>query len=318
MIALIFIGRLSGNVSKITIFKKGNFKMVFSFLTKQNNKHSEGNILKEVFRDKINIPTLQMLVGLNDEGEPVTYDLATAPHLLTAGTTGSGVQKSINTMYLSMMEHNTPDDLKLIIIDNFGTEFNSYNKSPFMLTDVITDLKESVRAFRFLVQEMEIREKLLDQSHARNLETYNSKVPDIMKIPRLVLYVDEVSILMYRHGDQIEDFMTRLGAKARSVGITIHINTRFPNEDIIKGKVKANLPSKIAYKLGSQIESDIVLGELGAETLLGKGDSYVRWQDNSRLVRVKGIYLSDEETNSFIDSLVSKYPDEKYYKRIEF
>ena len=292
--------------------------MVFSFLTKQNNKHSEENILKEVFRDKINIPTLEMLVGLNDEGEPVTYDLATAPHLLTAGTTGSGVQKSINTMYLSMMEHNNPDDLKLIIIDNFGTEFNSYNKSPFMLTDVITDLKESVRAFRFLVQEMEVREKLLDQLHARNLETYNSKVPDIMKIPRLVLYVDEVSILMYRHGDQIEDFMARLGAKARSVGITIHINTRFPNEDIIKGKVKANLPSKIAYKLGSQIESDIVLGELGAETLLGKGDSYVRWQDNPTLVRVKGIYLSDEETNSFIDSLVSKFPDEKYYKRIEF
>lgn len=292
--------------------------MVFSFLTKQNNKHSEENILKEVFRDKINIPTLEMLVGLNDEGEPVTYDLATAPHLLTAGTTGSGVQKSINTMYLSMMEHNNPDDLKLIIIDNFGTEFNSYNKSPFMLTDVITDLKESVRAFRFLVQEMEVREKLLEQLHARNLETYNSKVPDIMKIPRLVLYVDEVSILMYRHGDQIEDFMARLGAKARSVGITIHINTHFPNEDIIKGKVKANLPSKIAYKLNSKIESDIVLGELGAETLLGKGDSYVRWQDNSSLVSVKGIYLSDEETNSFIDSLVSKYPDEKYYKRIEF
>ena len=292
--------------------------MVFSFLTKQNNKRSEGNILKEVFRDKINPPTLEMLVGLNDEGEPVTYDLATAPHLLTAGTTGSGVQKSINTMYLSMMEHNNPDDLKLIIIDNFGTEFNSYNKSPFMLTDVITDLKESVRAFRFLVQEMEVREKLLDQLHARNLETYNSKVPDIMKIPRLVLYVDEIAILMYRHGDQIEDFMARLGAKARSVGITVHINTRFPNEDIIKGKVKANLPSKIAYKLGSQIESDIVLGELGAETLLGKGDSYVRWQDNPTLVSVKGIYLSDEETNSFIDSLVSKYPDEKYYKRIEF
>lgn len=292
--------------------------MVFSFLTKQNSKHSEGNILKEVFRDKINPPTLEMLVGLNDEGEPVTYDLATAPHLLTAGTTGSGVQKSINTMYLSMMEHNNPDDLKLIIIDNFGTEFNSYNKSPFMLTDVITDLKESVRAFRFLVQEMEVREKLLEQLHARNLETYNSKVPDIMKIPRLVLYVDEVSILMYRHGDQIEDFMARLGAKARSVGITIHINTRFPNEDIIKGKVKANLPSKIAYKLNSKIESDIVLGELGAETLLGKGDSYVRWQDNSSLVSVKGIYLSDEETNSFIDSLVSKFPDEKYYKRIEF
>ena len=292
--------------------------MVFSFLTKQNNKHSEGNILKEVFRDKINPPTLDMLVGLNDEGKPVTYDLATAPHLLTAGGTGSGVQKSINTMYLSMMEHNNPDDLKLIIIDNFGTEFNSYNKSPFMLADIITDLTESVRAFRFLVQEMEVRSRLLDQFNVRNLEAYNNKVPDIMKKPRLVLYVDEVSILMYRHGDLIESFMARLGAKARSVGITVHINTRFPNEDIIKGKVKANLPSSIAYKLNSQIESDIVLGELGAETLLGKGDSYVRWQDNSSLVHVQGIYLSDEETSSFIDSIVNKYPDEQYYKRVEF
>lgn len=292
--------------------------MVFSFLTKQNNKHSEGNILKEVFRDKINIPTLEMLVGLNDEGKPVTYDLATAPHLLTAGTTGSGAQKSINTMYLSLMEHNNPDDLKLIIIDNFGTEFNSYNKSPFMLADIITDLTESVRAFRFLVQEMEVRAKLLDQFNVRNLEAYNNKVPDIMKKPRLVLYVDEVSILMYRHGDLIESFMSRLGAKARSVGITVHINTRFPNEDIIKGRVKCNLPSSISYKLSSKIESDIVLGELGAETLLGKGDSYVRWQDNSSLVHVQGIYLSDEETSSFIDSIANKYPDEQYYKRVEF
>jgi Ftsk/SpoIIIE family protein len=292
--------------------------MVFSFLTKQNNKHSEENILREVFRDKINIPTLEMLVGLNDEGKPVTYDLATAPHLLTAGTTGSGAQKSINTMYLSLMEHNNPDDLKLIIIDNFGTEFNSYNKSPFMLTDVITDLQKSLGAFRFLVQEMEVREKLLDQFHARNLETYNSKVPDIMKRPRIVFYVDEIAILMYRYGDEIEDIMSRLGAKARSVGITVHINTRFPNKDIIKGRVKCNLDSKIAYKLSSKIESDIVLGELGAETLLGKGDSYVRWSDYANLVHVQGIYLSDEETNSFIDSIVNKFPDEKYYNRIEF
>ena len=292
--------------------------MVFSFLTKQNNKHSEGNILKEVFRDKINPPTLDMLVGLNDEGKPVTYDLATAPHLLTAGGTGSGAQKSINTMYLSLMEHNNPDDLKLIIIDNFGTEFNSYNKSPFMLTDIITDLQKSLGAFRFLVQEMEVRQKLLEQFKARNLETYNSKVPDIMKRPRIVFYVDEIAILMYRYGFEIEDIMLRLGEKARSAGITVHINTRFPNKDIIKGKVKANLPSSIAYKLNSQIESDIVLGEVGAERLLGKGESYVRWSDNDNLVRVKGIYLSDEETNSFIDSLVSKFPDEKYYNRIEF
>lgn len=292
--------------------------MVFSFLTKRNNKHSEGNILKEVFRDKINPPTLDMLVGLNNEGKPVTYDLATAPHLLTAGGTGSGAQKSINTMYLSLMEHNNPDDLKLIIIDNFGTEFNSYNKSPFMLTDIITDLQKSLGAFRFLVEEMEVRAKLLEKFKSRNLEAYNSKVPDIMKRPRIVFYVDEIAILMYRYGDEIEDIMSRLGAKARSVGITVHINTRFPNKDIIKGRVKANLPSKIAYKLNSQIESDIVLGELGAETLLGKGDSYVRWQDNSSLVHVKGIYLSDEETSSFIDSIVNKYPDEQYYKRVEF
>lgn len=291
--------------------------MVFSFLTKQNNKHSEENILREVFRDKINPPTLDMLVGLNDEGKPVTYDLATAPHLLTAGTTGSGVQKSINTMYLSMMEHNTPDDLKLIFIDTSGIEFHSYNKSPFMLMDIITDLKQALRAFQFLVDEMEVRQKILDQFKVRNLEAYNSKVPDVMKKPRLVLYVDEIAMLMYRHGDEIENFMARLGAKARSAGITVHINTHFPNEDIIKGKVKANLDSKIAYKLSSQIESDIVLGELGAETLLGKGDSYVRWSNNPNLVRVQGIYISDEETNSFIDSLVSKYPDEKYYKRIE-
>lgn len=291
--------------------------MVFSFFTKQNKKTSGRKILEKAFFRKNNISPLEALVGVNSEGKPVIYNLATAPHLLTSGCTGSGVQKSINSMYLSLMEHNSPDDLKLIVIDLIATEFISYNKTPFMYTDVITDLQKALKAFNFLIEEMRVREKLLEELGVRNLETYNSRVSVEKKRPHLLLYVDEFADLMYEYGDEIEDSMQRLGQKARSLGITIHFNTHVPNANIIKGKVRANLPSQIAYKLDTPLQSDLVLGEIGAEKLLGKGDSYVKWSTNPNLVRVQGVYLSDEETTSFINSIVNKYPDEKYYNRVD-
>lgn len=292
--------------------------MVFSFLKKRSNKGSGEKSLEEILLDKNNIPPLEVVVGLNEEGEAVTYNLATAPHLLTAGNVDSGVQESINAMYLTMMEQNSPDDLRLIVIDPKVAIFTSYNKSPFMYSDVVTDPEKALGAFHNLVEEMEARSKLFDELRVRNIEAYNNKVSSEQQKPRLVLFVNEVADLMQTHGDKIEEAMSRLGEKARSVGITIHVNTYLPKADVIKGKLKANLPSQIAFKLNSALESDLVLGEKGAEHLIGQGDAYVKWADSDKLIRVKGIQLSEKETNSIIDSTVNKYPDEKYYNRIEF
>ena len=268
---------------------------------------------KKAFIGKKNLPPLQALVGVDTEGLPRTYDLATAPHILTAGTTGSGKSVGINMIYLSIILHNSPDDVKFIIIDPKKTEFTPYKKSPYLYTDVITDMDGAKNAFNAVVTEMERRNSLFEEIGVRNLQTYNQKVSPDKREPYLILIADEVADLIMTNGDEVEDSMQRLGQKARSAGILIHIATQTPRADIIKGKIKANLPSQIVYKVANSIESDIAIGESGAERLLGKGDTYVKWSDNPSLVRVQGVFLTDENINDIIDSTIQKYPDERYY-----
>lgn len=268
---------------------------------------------KKAFIGKKNLPPLQALVGVDTEGLPRTYDLATAPHILTAGTTGSGKSVGINMIYLSIILHNSPDVIKFIIIDPKKTEFTPYKKSPYLYTDVITDMDSAKNAFNAVVTEMERRNSLFEKIGVRNLQTYNQKVAPEDREPYLILIADEVADLIMTNGDEVEDSMQRLGQKARSAGILIHIATQTPRADIIKGKIKANLPSQIVYKVANSIESDIAIGESGAERLLGKGDTYVKWSDNPSLVRVQGVFLTDENINDIIDSTIQKYPDERYY-----
>lgn len=268
---------------------------------------------KKAFIGKKNLPPLQALVGVDTEGLPRTYDLATAPHILTAGTTGSGKSVGINMIYLSIILHNSPDVIKFIIIDPKKTEFTPYKKSPYLYTDVITDMDGAKNAFNAVVTEMERRNSLFEKIGVRNLQTYNQKVAPEDREPYLILIADEVADLIMTNGDEVEDSMQRLGQKARSAGILIHIATQTPRADIIKGKIKANLPSQIVYKVANSIESDIAIGESGAERLLGKGDTYVKWSDNPSLVRVQGVFLTDENINDIIDSTIQKYPDERYY-----
>lgn len=268
---------------------------------------------KKAFIGKESLPPLQALVGVDTEGLPRTYDLATAPHILTAGTTGSGKSVGINMIYLSIILHNSPDDVKFIIIDPKKTEFTPYKRSPYLYTDVITDMDGAKNAFNAVVTEMERRNSLFEKAGVRNLQTYNQKVSPDEREPYLILIADEVADLIMTNGDEVEDSMQRLGQKARSAGILIHIATQTPRADIIKGKIKANLPSQIVYKVANSIESDIAIGESGAERLLGKGDTYVKWSDNPSLVRVQGVFLTDENINDIIDSTIQKYPDERYY-----
>lgn len=268
---------------------------------------------KKAFIGKEKLPPLQALVGVDTEGLPRTYDLATAPHILTAGTTGSGKSVGINMIYLSIILHNSPDDVKFIIIDPKKTEFTPYKRSPYLYTDVITDMDGAKNAFNAVVTEMERRNSLFENIGVRNLQTYNQKVSPDKREPYLILIADEVADLIMTNGDEVEDSMQRLGQKARSAGILIHIATQTPRADIIKGKIKANLPSQIVYKVANSIESDIAIGESGAERLLGKGDTYVKWSDNPSLVRVQGVFLTDENINDIIDSTIQKYPDKRYY-----
>lgn len=268
---------------------------------------------KKAFIGKKNLPPLLALVGVDTEGVPRLYDLATAPHLLTAGTTGSGKSVGLNMIYLSIILHNSPDVVKFIIIDPKKTEFTPYKRSPYLYTDVITDMDGAKNAFNAVVTEMERRNSLFEEIGVRNLQTYNQKVSPDKREPYLILIADEVADLIMTNGDEVEDSMQRLGQKARSAGILIHIATQTPRADIIKGKIKANLPSQIVYKVANSIESDIAIGESGAERLLGKGDTYVKWSDNPSLVRVQGVFLTDENINDIIDSTIKKYPDERYY-----
>lgn len=271
------------------------------------------NFMKAFFGKK-DLPPLQALVGVDTEGNPRTYDLATAPHILTAGTTGSGKSVGINMIYLSIILRNSPDVVQFIIIDPKKTEFTPYKRSPYLYTDVITDMDGAKNAFNAVVTEMERRNSLFEEIGVRNLQTYNQKVSPEKREPYLILIADEVADLIMTNGDEVEDSMQRLGQKARSAGILIHIATQTPRADIIKGKIKANLPSQIVYKVANSIESDIAIGESGAERLLGKGDTYVKWSDNPSLVRVQGVFLTDENINDIIDSTIKKYPDERYYK----
>lgn len=270
------------------------------------------NYLK-AFMGKKNLPPLEALVGVDTEGQPRTYDLATAPHILTAGTTGSGKSVGINMIYLSIIWHNSPDVVKFIIIDPKKTEFTPYKRSPYLYTDVITDMDGAKNAFNAVVTEMERRNSLFEEIGVRNLATYNEKVSPDKRESYLILIADEVADLIMTNGDEVEDSMQRLGQKARSAGILIHIATQTPRADIIKGKIKANLPSQIVYKVANSIESDIAIGETGAERLLGRGDTYVKWSTNPSLVRVQGVFLTDENINDIIDSTIQKYPDERYY-----
>jgi hypothetical protein len=268
----------------------------------------------EAFIGKKDLNPLEALVGIDTEGKPRTYNFATAPHILTAGTTGSGKSVGINMMYLSIMLHNTPDEVKFIIIDPKKTEFVPYKKSPFMYADVVTDMDGAKDAFNVLVTEMERRNSLFEKIGVRNLASYNEKVSPDKKEPYLILIADEVADLIMTNGDEVEDSMQRLGQKARSAGILVHIATQTPRADIIKGKIKANLPSKIVYKVDSGIESDIAIGQTGAERLLGRGDTYVKWSDSNNLVRVQGVFLTDENIEAIINSTIEKFPDERYYK----
>ncbi|OOF88370.1 cell division protein FtsK [Rodentibacter ratti] len=269
---------------------------------------------------------LPMALGKDISGKPVVVDLAKMPHLLVAGSTGSGKSVGVNTMILSLLFRVQPEEVKFIMIDPKVVELSVYNDIPHLLTPVVTDMKKAANALRWCVDEMERRYQLLSALRVRNIEGFNEKIdeyekmgmpipnpiwkpgdtmdqmpPALQKLSYIVVIVDEFADLMMVAGKQIEEFIARLAQKARAIGIHLILATQRPSVDVITGLIKANVPSRIAFTVASKIDSRTILDQGGAEALLGRGDMLYSGQGSSDLIRVHGAFMSDDEVVRIAD-----------------
>ena len=255
--------------------------------------------------------TLPIALGKTISGVPITVDLTSMPHLLVAGTTGSGKSVCINSIIMSLLYKHSPDRCKFILIDPKMLELSSYEGIPHLLTSVITDAKKATSALSWTVKEMESRYRLMSSEGVKNIDGYNHKHK--LKMPYIVVVVDEMSDLMLVSGKEIEGYVQKLSAMARAAGIHIIMATQRPSVDVITGTIKANFPTRISFQVSSKIDSKTVLGEQGAEQLLGKGDMLFMSSAN-KIFRIHGPYVSEneiEKVNSFLRSQGSpEYIDE--------
>jgi len=245
---------------------------------------------------------LPIALGKNISGVPIVGDLASMPHLLIAGTTGSGKSVCINTIILSLLYRHTPDKCKFILIDPKMLELSTYEGIPHLLCPVITEAKKAASVLGWVVKEMESRYRLMTKEGVRNIDGYNSKHK--LPMPYIVVVVDEMSDLMLVAGKEIENYIQKLSQMARAAGIHIIMATQRPSVDVITGTIKANFPTRISFQVTSKIDSRTILGEQGAEQLLGKGDMLYMSSAN-RIVRIHAPFVSDneiEKINNFLRS----------------
>ncbi|MDD4898975.1 MAG: DNA translocase FtsK [Candidatus Omnitrophica bacterium] len=241
---------------------------------------------------------LTLALGKDIAGHPVVADLADMPHLLIAGTTGSGKTVCVNSLILSMLFRCTPNELKLVMVDPKMVELAPFNGLPHLLCPVVTDAKKAAVALNWVVGEMEERYQLLAKAGARNIEAYNQKQE---KIPYIVIIIDELADLMMVSRDQIETAITRLAQLSRAVGIHLILATQRPSVDVITGVIKANFPSRISFKVASKVDSRTVLDANGADKLLGKGDMLFLLPGEEKLIRAQGTLVTDKEIEAVVD-----------------
>jgi len=270
------------------------------------NEKREGVLLREIISNErfqkkdIRLP---IALGKSISGTPIIGDLTSMPHLLIAGTTGSGKSVCINTIIVSLLYKLSPDLCKLILIDPKMLELSAYEGIPHLLTPVITDAKKATSALGWTVREMNNRYKLMSKVGVRNIDGYNSKHK--LKMPYIVVVVDEMSDLMLVAGKEIENYIQKLSQMARAAGIHIIMATQRPSVDVITGTIKANFPTRVSFQVSSKIDSRTILGEQGAEQLLGKGDMLFMSSAN-RIVRIHGPYVSEQEIEKITNVLRSQ------------
>ena len=292
------------------------------------NRHREIVYISEVLDCKKfneSKSPLTMVLGADISGLPVVVDLAKMPHLLVAGTTGSGKSVGVNCMLVSLLYKSSPEDLRMILIDPKMLELNVYEGIPHLLTEVVTDMKDAANALRWCVGEMERRYKLLAEIGVRNLAGYNTAIkkaraagqpivdplwkpgdsmaesaPELDKLPTIVVVVDEFADMMMIVGKKCEELITRIAQKARAAGIHLILATQRPSVDVITGLIKANIPTRIAFQVSSKIDSRTILGQQGAETLLGHGDMLYMPPGSGVPTRVHGAFVDDHEVHKVV------------------
>ena len=244
---------------------------------------------------------LKVALGQDVAGNPVYADLAAMPHVLIAGATGSGKSVCLNAVIASLLCDNTPEELRLIMIDPKMVELVLYNGIPHLLLPVVTDLEEAARALHWAMIEMDKRYQMFKEAGARNLDGYN-KTPGIEeKLPFVVVVIDELADLMMRAPEEIEKTICRLGQLARATGIHLVLATQRPSVDVVTGLIKANFPARISFAVTSQTDSRVILDSGGAEKLLGRGDMLYMASDAPKLQRLQGCYVSDDELRSLVN-----------------
>ncbi len=248
---------------------------------------------------------LTMILGKDIVGKPFITDLKKLPHLLIAGTTGSGKSVGLNSMILSLLYKNSPDNLKLIMIDPKMLEFSIYNDIPHLLTPVITRPTEAINALANMVMEMEKRYAMMADTRTKNIENYNEKARQngYDEFPYIVVIIDELADLMMTSGKEVELSIARLAQMARASGIHLIVATQRPSVDVVTGLIKANLPSRISYKVGQKVDSKIILDSLGAESLLGRGDMLFTPPGMSGLVRIHAPWSDEKEIEQVVEFL---------------
>ncbi|MDD5372183.1 MAG: DNA translocase FtsK 4TM domain-containing protein [Sulfurimonas sp.] len=251
---------------------------------------------------------LTIVLGKDIVGKPFITDLKKLPHLLIAGTTGSGKSVGINAMILSLLYKNSPDQLRLLMIDPKMLEFSIYNDIPHLLTPVITKAKQAIVALNNMVYEMERRYSLMSENRTKNIESYNEKVKKEggEHLPYIVVIIDELADLMMTSGKDVEYSIARLAQMARASGIHLVVATQRPSVDVVTGLIKANLPSRISYRVGQKIDSKIILDQQGAESLLGKGDMLFTPPGSTGLVRLHAPWSTEEEIEKIVNFIKSQ------------
>jgi S-DNA-T family DNA segregation ATPase FtsK/SpoIIIE len=267
--------------------------------------------LRDIIDDKLfadSSSPLTLALGKDIVGKPFVTDLKKLPHLLIAGTTGSGKSVGINAMILSLLYKNSPDQLRLLMIDPKMLEFSTYNDIPHLLTPVITKPKQAIAALSNMVAEMERRYELMAETRTKNIENYNEKIKntDAEYLPYIVVIIDELADLMMTSGKDVEVSIARLAQKSRACGIHLIVATQRPSVDVVTGLIKANLPSRISYRVGQKIDSKIILDQMGAESLLGRGDMLFTPPGSPALVRLHAPWATEEEIENIVEFIKSQ------------
>ena len=289
------------------------------------NQKIETIYLKEILESEIfqkSSSPLTIALGKDIVGNAFVTDLKKLPHLLIAGTTGSGKSVGINAMLLSLLYRNSPDTLRFLMIDPKMLEFSIYNDIPHLLTPVITKPKQAIIALANMVSEMERRYQVMSHSKTKNIENYNEKAKSIGMdpLPYIVIIIDELADLMMTSGKDVEFYIARLAQMARASGIHIIVATQRPSVDVVTGLIKANLPSRISFKVGQKIDSKVIIDTSGADSLLGNGDMLFTPPGTSGLIRLHAPYTNEEEIDKVVEYLKKQRPvqyDESFLRESE-